>query len=38
MRGTDAPGDIRKGLDVPFPDRVDAASADPQGERVSAPR
>ncbi|MFI5401532.1 MAG: peptidylprolyl isomerase [Planctomycetota bacterium] len=34
MRAAEAPGDIRRGLDVPFPDDVDAAAANPLGERV----
>jgi len=35
LRAAEAPGEIRVGLDVPFPDRVDTATADPRGERVT---
>jgi len=34
MRAPDAEGEIRRGLDVPFPDDVDPEKADPLGERV----
>jgi cyclophilin family peptidyl-prolyl cis-trans isomerase len=34
MRAPDGAGEIRLGLDVPFPEDVDAAKADPKGERI----
>lgn len=34
MRASDASGEIRSGLDIPFPDDVDAATANPLGERI----
>ncbi len=38
MRAPDAAGEIRMGLDIPFPDSVDPAVANPLGERISTPR
>ena len=35
LRAPDAQGEIRKGLDVPFPDGVDPKDASPLGARVS---
>jgi len=34
LRSPDGAGEIRLGLDIPFPDGVDAAKADPKGERI----
>jgi len=37
MRAPGSPGEIRMGLDIPFPDDVDPEKADPRGERIISP-
>jgi hypothetical protein len=38
LRAADAPGDVRRGLDIPFPADTDPAKDSPDGERISRGR